>query len=222
MDFSSLRDQLKDQLKEIWDRIQESSLYIELREKFELLPSRMQKLIIVIGALITALFLFSFPYGNLSESWLYEEQFEENRSLIRELLRASSTLKETSPLPNSASAAMIESRVRQVLEELRLTPEQIGNIQVVPNAKTKLANAAVQQEAISVQVRSLNLRQVTELSHRLQSLGAGIQPVSFQMQRSSGQTHYYDVIFRIFQFALNIGSDEAQPPSGGAGQRGGR
>lgn len=219
MDFSSLKEQLKDQFKELWDRIQESSLYIELKEKFELLPSRIQKLIIVGASLVLGFFLFSFPYGNLSESWLYEEYFAENRGLIRDLLRASTTLKETSPLPTSASAAAVESQVRQVIQELRITPEQVGNIQVVPGANTKLATSAVNEEAISVQLKMLNLRQVTELSHRLQSLGSGIQPMSLQIQRSAGQTHYYDVIFRIFQFSLNLETADAPPnrqrPQGG-------
>lgn len=218
MDLAALKDQLKDQFKELWDRIQESSLYIELKEKFELLPSRVQKLIIVGASLLVGLFLLSIPYGNLSDSWLYEEQFVDNRELIRELLRASTTLKETSPLPTAASAAAVESQVRQVIQELRLTPEQIGNIQVVPGANSKLASSAVNEEAVSVQLKMLNLRQVTELSHRLQSLGSGIQPMSFQIQRSSGQTHYYDVIFRIFQFSLNLGSEDSpdnERPRGG-------
>ena len=64
MDFSSLKEQLKDQFKELWDRIQESSLYIELKEKFELLPSRIQKVIVVGASLVLALFLFSFPYSS--------------------------------------------------------------------------------------------------------------------------------------------------------------
>lgn len=219
MDLSSLKEQLRDQFKELLDRIQESSLYIELREKFELLPSRIQKLIVIGTSLLVGLFLLSIPYGNLSDSWFYEEQFVDNRGLIRDLLRASSTLKETSPLPTSASAAAVESQVRRVIEDLRLTPEQIGNIQVVPGAKTKLASGAFNQEAISVQLKMLNLRQVTDISYRFQNLGPGIQPISFQMQRSAGQTHYFDVIFRIFQFSLNV---EAEDPPGGQRARGGR
>lgn len=225
MDLSSLKEQLRDQFKELLDRIQESSLYIELKEKFELLPSRIQKLIIVGVSLMVGLFLFSIPYGNLSDSWLYEEQFVDNRGLIRDLLRASSTLKETSPLPTSASVGALESQVRRAIEEMRLTPEQIGNIQVIPGASTRLASEAVNQEAISVQLKMLNLRQVTDLSFRLQNLGAGIQPISFQMQRSSGQTHYFDVIYRIFQFSLKVDSENASGDNGNGNRpraRGGR
>jgi hypothetical protein len=212
LDFASLKDQLKDQFKDLMDRIQESSLYIELRERFELLPSRAQKAIIFIAVLLTGLFMFSFPYGNLSTSWEYEDYYADNQGLIRDLLRASSTLKETSPLPSTGSAGAVEARVRQIIQELRLIPEQIGNIQVIPGANSKLATGVVNQEAISVQIQKLNLRQVTELSHRLQTLGAGIQPLSLQIQRSSGQTHYYDVILRVFQFSLNVASDDEKTP----------
>lgn len=207
MDLSSLKDQIKDEAKALLEKIQDSSLYIELKEKFDLLPSRIQKLVIVGASLLAGLFLFSFPYGNLSGSWDYETYFEENRELIRDLLRASTTLKETSPLPVNASAAAVESRVRQVLDELRLTPEQIGNVQIIPGANSKLASRAVNQEAISIQLQNLNLRQIADLSYRLQNLGAGIQPISLQIERSQGQTHYYNVIYRVFQFSLNVGSE---------------
>ena len=223
MDLSSLKEQLSDQFKDLKDRVQESSLYIELKEKFEVLPSRMQKLILGGGAALIALFLLSFPYANLSDSWSYEEQFTENRELIRELLRASSTLKESSPLPTSVAPGGIEARVRQVIQELRLTPEQVGNIQAVPGAKTRLASSAVNQEALSVQLKKLNLRQIMEASYRLQNLGTGIQPISLQMHRSAGETHYFDVIYKIFQFSLNIaggaeegGGEKAPSPRGGA------
>lgn len=211
MDLSSLKDQLYDQFKELSERVQDSSLYVELKERFDLLPSQIQKLILVGSGLLFALFLISFPYGNISDSQLYESQFEENRELIRDLLRASTTLKQTSPLPTTASASAVESQIRGIIEDLRLGSEQVGNIQVIPNASTRLASKAVNQEAVSVQLKTLNLRQVTDAAHRFQNLGSGIQPISMQMSRASGQTHYYDVIFRIFQFSLNITSDEPKP-----------
>lgn len=213
MDFSSI----KYQFKELWDRIQESSLFIELKEKFEVLPSRIQKLIVTATIFLLGLFLFSFPYGNLTDSWTYEGYFEENRELIRDLLRASSTLKEISPLPTMASAGAVESRVRQVISDLNLAPEQVGNIQVIPEAKTQLAPPSVNQEAISLQLKSLNLRQVTDLSYRLQNLGSGIQPISFQINRAQGQTHYFDVIIHLYQFSLKMDGETppSRPPRGG-------
>ncbi|NCN95665.1 MAG: hypothetical protein GW917_02990 [Bdellovibrionales bacterium] len=217
MDLSSVKDQLYDQFKELSERVQESSIYVELKERFDLLPSRIQKLILVGSGLLFALFLISFPYANISDSQSYEAQFEESRELIRDLLRASTTLKQTSPLPSASSASAVESQIRRVIDELRLGSEQVGNIQVISNASTRLASKAVNQEAVSVQLKTLNLRQVTEAAHRLQNLGSGIQPISMQMTRSDGKTHYFDVIFRIFQFSLNVTSDDpkSKSPRGG-------
>lgn len=220
MDFSTLKDQLTDQLKESWDRIRESSLYVELNEKFEVLPSRIQKIIIISASVLFGLFLFSIPYSSLEESWTYEEGFLDNRDLIRELLRASSTLKQASPLPTSSSTNILQSRVKDVLQEARLTTEQIGPIQPILGAKTKLASAAVNQDALSIQLKNLNLRQITDIAYRFQNLGPGIQPITLQIQRASGQTHYYDMIVKIFQFSLNISSDEGASGTKGRPQRG--
>lgn len=208
MDISSLKDQLSDQFKELKDRIQESSLYVELKERFDLLPGRVQKLIVIGSTLFVGFFLFSIPYGNLSDSWFYEEQFEESRDMIRELLRASNTLKETSPLPTTSNAGLLESQIRRVLEDMNLGPEQVGNVQIVPNPSTRLAPKTVDQAAVSVQLKTLNLRQLTEFSHRLQNLGPGVKPVGMQISRSRGETHFFDVIVKVFQFSLNVGGEK--------------
>lgn len=210
MNLGALKDQLLDQFKELGDKIQESSAYIELKEKFDSLPTQIQKLVAIGALILFGLFLISFPYSYFGSSQTLEGEFNDDRELIRDLLRASSTLKERSPLPSTSSTAAIESRVQQVISDMRLTGEQTGSMQVIPDAKTRLATGAVNQQAVSILVKTLNLRQLTEIMHRLQSQGNGIQPISMEIKRSAGQTHYFDLIVKVFQFSLNI-QDSAEP-----------
>ena len=123
MNFDALKDRIRDRLVEFWGRIEETSLYMSLREKFEALSSRTQKAIIVSGILLLGLFLLSFPYSYISESQDNMTGFEENRELVRGLLKASKTLKEISPLPPEASPEILSNMVTRSLDEFHLVAE---------------------------------------------------------------------------------------------------
>lgn len=217
MAFEGLRDKLKEQWADLSAKIQESSAFNTLRETFESQTPPVQKAIIGVGCALAVLFVLSFPYGYLSQSDEYMTIFEENRVLIQGLLRASRAAKEPSPLPADGSSDSIKSRVDNILRENQLIPEQIGEMQPLPDSPAKdLAPPAVRQAGLTVQLKKLNLRQVVAVNVAFQNMGLGIKLIGLDIVQSADQTHYYDVVARIVAFSLPQITFDSDPSAGNA------
>lgn len=219
MAFENLRDQLKEQWADLSSKIQESPAFNTAREKFESQTPTVQRAIIAGTAVVVALFFLSFPYGYLSTSSEYMTQFEENRSLIQGLLRASRSAKTPSPLPPPIEGDALKGRVSAILTQNRLLPEQMGEMQMMPDPPVKGIPATVIQNGLAVQVKKLNLNQLIAIGTQIQNMGAGTKLMGMDVVQSAGQTHYYDVIFKVVNFGLpqiaDSGPDEEERPARG-------
>ena len=216
--MNAILEKLRDQATELWNRVQETSLYMNLREKYESLNPRAQKGIIA-GILVCAgLFLFSFPYSYLSSSLDNMTTFEENRDLIRNLLKASRTLREPSPLPPEVSTEMMSSSITRSLDEFHLVPEQVTPVQAINEKITNMVPDQVKQNAVSLQLKKLNLKQIVEISHRLQTLSPGTKVIGMDV-RENQASHYFDVTYRIAAFF--IPSAGGMDDDGRSGKKGG-
>jgi len=208
--LEGLKDQIKDQLTELAAKIQEHSLYQTARERFESQTIQVQRAIVIGGSLLAAAFLLSFPLGYISSSNDQMAIFEENRTLIQGLLRASRSSKESSPLPPPMSSDQLRSAVDRVLRDQRLVPEQIGEMQAIPGDPTQgLAPAMVIQTGLAAQIKRLNLSQVVAIATSMQNLGAGTKLIGLDVVQSTGQTHYYDMNVRVVNFGLPTGKEDS-------------
>lgn len=220
MAFENLRDQLKEQWAEASAKVQESSAFNNLREKFESQTPTVQKAIVAGAGLVVLIFLLSFPFGYFSTSREYMSQFEENRSLIQGLLRAARSAKTPSPLPPPMDSGTLRGRIDAILRTNRLLPEQIGDIAEMPHPAVKgMVPASVEQTGFAVQIKKLNLNQIISLSTQFQNMGAGTKVMGLDVVQSAGQSHYYDLIVKVVNFGLpqiaDIGPDEPPAKSGG-------
>lgn len=221
MAFEGLKEKLRDQWLDLSSKIQESSAFNSARETFESQTPVVQKAILVGSGMLFLLFMLSFPYGYISQSNEYLAQFEENRGLIQGLLRASRAAKEPSPLPSSSSTDTLRSRVTAIARENQLVPEQIGEMQPLPEGHARdLAPPAVHEAGLAVQLKSLNLRQVLAVTVALQNIGPGTKLLGLDMIQSADQTHYYDIVARVVSFSLPQMSFESEPDRPKAGGRG--
>jgi hypothetical protein len=222
--FEGLKEQLKDNWADLSSKIQENSTFNNLREQFEAQSPNVQKAIIAAAGVLLALFLISFPWGYISESQSNMALFDDNRSLIQGLLHASRAAKEPSPLPPPVTGEMLRSRVDMVIKENRLVPDQVGDMQAMPDRPAKdLAPPVVLQSGLAVQLKKLNLDQVVALSHEFQQLGPGTKLMGIDIVQTAGQSHYYDMIVRIVNFALPpMGSFEEGPDNGKKARNGGK
>ena len=196
-------EQIKERLAQVWSQFLESSLYNSLREQFDALPIKTQRLIILGTSILVVLTLLTIPYGYWSSSWDHMTNFETHRGLMRNFLKAVRFKQENPAFPLQMPAQALQSRVDEVLREMNLTPEQIGPISPVSNRST-IVPPGVRSEGLDVELKKLNILQVLDIGHRLQTLDASLKMLGLSVQRSPQQSHYYDVSFRIV--SLGVGS----------------
>lgn len=214
MAFEDLREQLKDRANEALAKIQESSAYNTLRERYESQTPAGQKLITAGGIGLLALFIFLIPYSYISSGSDSLITFDENRELIQGLLRASRSASEPPPLPPPMSADTLRSSIERMVREQGLLPDQTSPIENVPPDVNKgFAPSGVLHTAVAVPLKKLNLTQVIEIGNYLQNgLGPGTKLMGIDIVQSAGQTHYYDMILQVVSFgipSLGGGDDDA-------------
>jgi hypothetical protein len=209
MNFEDLKDQLITELKSSWERFQESSLYHKLRNTYENLNPRQQKLSIAGLALFIILTMLWFPFSSLhsSQDFLYE--YTEKRETIRTLFQVQREVAETANLPASTPADSFKSQIEAKLQELRLIPSQIKSIEAAsPNSQ--LISAQFSEGGLNINLSQLNIRQVVEIGSYLQSLSPTLKMVDLLMNTFPQDERYYDVSYHLV--ALKIPQYEPPPP----------
>lgn len=214
MNLDDIKDQLSEKLSSVWGEIQESSTFNTLRERYQTLPSQGQKGLQAAGILFLVLILIYIPYSYFSASSTHIQNFETDRETIQSLLEASRNSQKAPPLPSSGGVAQLTNRIQMVVGGLRLLPEQMGGVQPLSgNVAGGLASPAIKQDAVSVELKTLNITQVMDAGQRLQSLGDGTKLLSMDMTASKSNIGYFDVLFKIVSFSLELPQEEVEAPA---------
>src|SRR5690606_5072411 len=123
--LDDLKEKLIEQAKNLWSRLQEQPLYLDLKERFEALPSKTQKL--VLGGVVGGIFfiLVLFPISFLWTSWSQMSLFEEARDVTEELLIVEREAQSVASLPRPDPIPVLKSRVQNLLANANLTSDQI-------------------------------------------------------------------------------------------------
>lgn len=213
MAFEGLKDQFKEQFAEIWNKIQESPTYNNLLERYESLTPATQKGIWAGVIVVSVLLIVSVPFSFFSSSSDQVAEFETNRSMLRELLRASrhGNLDTGSSFANPT---IIKDRISNDLMAKGLQSDQIGPVVDLPMDAMggQMAPAPITQTGIGVSLKGLNLRQIVDIGFALQNLHAAVKLSGMEVRAQLPDPHYFDVLFKVAVFGEPGGSqNEAQP-----------
>jgi type II secretory pathway component PulM len=174
MAFEDLKDQLSERAQGYWSRIQESSIYIQLHEKYADLSPTSQKIVLGIGSLVLIFFTLMIPWSYISSSQQSIADFEANKTLLRDLFRVSRASAELEGAPPQVDPNALATRAQSQLGTMSLQAEQIEKVIAVDNALggpgIPGVPKAVQQKGIEVTLRKLNVRQVIEIGYQLLTL----------------------------------------------------
>lgn len=206
MAFEDLRDRLSEQAQGYWSRIQESSIYIQLHEKYADLNPTSQKIVLVVGSFLLVSFTLMIPWSYISSSQQSIAEFEENKAILRDLHRVSRASAALEGAPPQIDPSALADRARAELQKMPLQEEQVEKVIPVDNALggpgIPGVPKAVQQKGIEVTLRKLNVRQVIEIGHQLLTLQPGLKMTGLTVTASSPDPHYFDAIYRIISFSL--------------------
>ncbi|MBX7231009.1 MAG: hypothetical protein K1X29_02885 [Bdellovibrionales bacterium] len=220
VNLEDIKDQLRDQLKTLIEKIKESSLFNNLTEKYHTLPPLTQKACIYGSGLFVILFIFSIPYAYIESAHQHIAEFEENRTLLRELLRVGRAAKDPPPLPQGLSSRELQSRMESFTSEFRLLPEQVIGIKPLGERPApSLAPPVILQEGVAVTYAKLNLYQILDIGYRLHNLSAGSKLTSVDIKANPEDNHYFDTTFKVVSFSLPIHSMEPETSQKGSRNR---
>ncbi len=215
MAFEDLKDRLSEQAQGYWSRIQESSIFIQLHEKYADLNPTSQKIVIVISSVLLAFFTLMIPWSYISSSQQSVLDFETNKIILRDLYRVSRASAELEGAPPQVDPSALAARAQAQLQTMSLQTEQIERVVAVDNALggpgIPGVPKAVQQKGIEVTLRKLNLRQVIEIGYQLLTLQPGLKMTGLTVTASSPDPHYFDAIYRVISFSLPAPAADIKP-----------
>lgn len=191
MNLADILDQIKDRLKMVWDKIQESGIYQQAMEKYEDLPSTQQKMIRICGSILLILFILSPPISSLLSSQDIVQEFERKREVTRELLQVVRDASNAPNIPQAPDLFALQSRFQQDLQNDRLLPEQIHSIQSDSDSG-KLIPKKLSMGSLGINLKNLNIRQIVDIAYRLSTVAPTIKMTDLELTTSADKPGYFN------------------------------
>jgi hypothetical protein len=220
MNLDDIKDNLKSQLGETWGRIEESSFYNQLRDRFENLTPTRQKLAMVGAGILLALIVISIPYSYYATSSDYVLEFEDKRNLIRELLKVTRESSEVPDIPVAPSGDMLRGTVESQLRAAQLLPEQMKGLEVI-TADTGLVPRGLLEAGLRVNLAKLNLRQIVDIGYNIQNISPSVKMSDVNIFANGEDAKYFDVEFKLVTLAVPQAHQESIEPEERGGKAGG-
>jgi len=220
MNFDDLKDQLREAFQNFMAKVQESTAWIQLEEKFQNLSPNAQKGVLAGAGSFVALILLAIPWSYYSSSQEFLAEYDEKKQLIRELFRVSRASSILQNAPPAVSVPQLQSDIQNRLSAAQLQPDQIRGVTEFDNAGPQASPSIpknVIQKGVQVSLAKLNLRQLVDLGFQMQSVHPNAKMVSLEVSASHEDPHYFDVVYRIIGFSLPAEPQKGPPPGGARG-----
>ncbi len=198
-------DQIHDIVMVRWEQFQETDTYISLKDRYDNLSPRNQKLTILATFTFLFLVILSVPYSWFSESQDSVIQFEETKDTIQNLLQVSQEIKSIPSNEQSITSDDVKVRVEKILGEKGITKEQIVSLvqgQFVNPQGSSLLPAQILANGIDVNLHKLNIRQVVDIGYEFDHISPLVKTLSLNVQATKDDPHYYDVNYRVSTFSV--------------------
>nr|BFD67359.1 hypothetical protein HAGR004_23810 [Bdellovibrio sp. HAGR004] len=184
-----------------WERLQESTAYNQMRDRYENMTPAMQKLTLIGGVALVTLLVLSIPYGKYTQSTEYVGEFESKRMTIRELLKVSRESSDVPQIPQAPSMDMIRNNVDNQIKAANLLPEQIQGTEIQEN-NSNLVPKNLTEGLLQVSLVKLNLRQVLDLGYQFQSINPSVKLKDMIMTANREDGRYFDVVYKLVALAV--------------------
>ncbi len=204
MALDDTRDRLKEQVQALLGRIQESSAWNQIVEKYQDQSPGAQKAILFASGALIALILLAVPYIFYSSSETYLEDFENRKAIIREAYRVNHDVSALPPSPRLIDVNEIRNIAQSAASTQRLQPDQSGPITEFDNLARKpgFIPKGLKQNGASVAFMKLNLDQIMQIGQRFQTMGPTVKMTGVRIQATPEDPHYFNVTYDLVAFNL--------------------
>lgn len=220
MNLDDLKDRIASDARATWERVQESAVYNQLRDRYENMTPPMQKLTLVGVAALISFIILSIPYGHYSTSNEYVGEFESKRMTIRELLKVTRESADVPQIPQAPPMEMIRSTVENQIKAANLLPEQIKGSEATTDS-AKIIPKNLTEGALQINLSKLNLRQVLDLGYQFQTINPSVKLKDLTMTVNREDSRYYDVNYKLVALAVPAAPEISaeEPKMRGSGTR---
>jgi hypothetical protein len=210
MNLDDLKDRLASDLRQTSERLQESAIFNQLRDRYENMSPSMQKLTVVGASALIAFVILSFPYGNFSTSTENVSEFESKRMTIRELLKVSREASEVPEIPAAPPVSSLRATIENQIKSANLLPEQIKGTQEL-HGDSGVIPKSLAEGVLQVNLAKLNLRQVLDLGYQFQSISTSVKLKDMSINANREDGRYFDVVYKLVTLAVPA-APEPPPP----------
>jgi len=207
--LDDIKDKFKSLYQQIAQKIQESSWFAQLQDRYQTLSPQGQKAVWVGGSLITVFIILFYPFSLLFQSQSSIAVFEDKRALIRELFR---TYHESSARPQISMPPPIDnlrSSINSILTGSELLPEQ--NIGVIESSvEGQLIPKSLVSHVLQVKLAKLNLKQIVDIGTSILGLSDSVKMKDMTITANGQDSRYFDVTYMLY--SLNVPEPTPEPP----------
>ena len=219
MDFESIKEQAVDRFFELKGKVEDSELYIGLKERYDNLSPNAQIGVKVAASFMALFMLYSFPAGYLTSANEKMEMFEENRQLTRDLIRAGRIARTIQLPPMAPSMESLTAQVNSAIDKENVLSEQKGGVTPKQDVVQKsIVPATINQTGLKANIKKLNLRQLVNIGESLQKI-QGSKLINMAVLADNKDPHYFNVDFEVAAFSLPIAKEEAPKKNNSRFQR---
>jgi hypothetical protein len=194
--LDDLKEQFKNQFSLIWDKVKESSVYNQLKDRFENLSSSSQKIVTLGFGFLFLIIIISFPLQFLTSSFDQMSSYETQRDLIHDLFKIQQDSQSSTGLNPGPAQDALQSQVDNELHNSMLAPEQIRGVQNDMATITGLPKEYI-ESAVQISLAKLNLRQVVDIGYQILNIHPTLKMVDLNMEPNTQDPRYFDVIYKV-------------------------
>ncbi len=200
--LNELKERFRAEISRVWGRIQESSLYNRLRDRYENLTPNRQKLVLGGAILVLVLLLLHTPFSFYRSSLNSVSQYENQRSLMKDLFRSQEDNgNQMNLFDSSPSTEEFKKQVEDIVNQAQVLPEQITEVSIMDPPSIIPKNRA--GASLRVVLKTLNLRQIVDLGYQISSIHPAVKLVDLSISASTQDPRYFDVIYKFVAFKLS-------------------
>lgn len=208
MNFDDIKEKLKSEWQKTADKIQDNALFIRIKEKYENLSPRAQKITVLGLATLAVLSLASFPLGYYGQSESTLEEFTASRDLLRDLFKAQREISMTPKPAMPPDLSAIQAEIENKITVMKLLPEQnrgSHNPQDL-NSFTTLIAGNLLKGGLVFEFSKLNLRQIVDLGTTISRISPSVKMTGMEITESEPTNPkmkgYFNVIYRLAALAV--------------------
>ena len=217
MNLDDLKEQFLEQLNAYKERIQDTPVYNQIKERYDDLPPRNQKLVLISGILLVSYIVLSIPFGSLGEASNKIEKYESTKSTLASLRKVSDQLSAIPNPPAAPASSSLSNSIKSMILSEGVSEEQILSAQTFSEENTGQFNSvpkAAEITGVRLSLKKLNIKQITSLLYKAQRQARPAKITHLKMSPEGSEAGFFNLNFEIRGFNLPAEEAPQEEPRG--------